>query len=344
MPKLPAKMFAITFEQPGDVDVIEKTEVPFPKQNPGDIIVQVKYGGVNFIDTYKRSGIYPMQMPGMLGQEASGYIVALPQDEASLNDEEFQKRNFVLEGKVAVYYDHSFAEYTAVPWKNVYPLPETVSLLTGGATILQGLTALTLLTEAYPVKEGDTILIHTIAGGFGLAATQIAKSKGAVVIGTTSTPEKAALAKAHGADHVIVYRTENTAERVLEITEGKGVVAVYDGVGKDTFDNNFKMLARKGTLISLGNASGVVPPVSIMKLIEKNIRLMRPTLANYVTLPEEGRTYSTELFELITKGLLKVNIFREYPFTDKGVKEAQLDLVGGKTIGKLMIKMDSFRD
>lgn len=332
-------MKAITFQQPGDVDVIELSEVPFPEQNPGEIIIKVKYGGVNFIDTYMRAGIYPMPLPGRLGQEASGTIVALPKDGASLDDEEYKKRNYALGGKAAIYCGRSFAEYVCVPWKSVFMLPDSVSLFTGAAATLQGLTALTFLTEAYPVKQGDTILIHTIAGGFGLVATQIAKAKGATVIGTTSTPEKAALAKAHGADHVILYRTEDTVQRVMEITEGKGVVAVYDGVGKDTFDKDLKLLARKGTLISFGNASGVVPPVSIMKLVEKNLKLMRPTVANYVFLPEEGRVYSTELFEMIAKGLVKINVFKEYSFDAEGVKQAQLDLTGGKTIGKLLIRV-----
>jgi len=332
-------MYAIGFEKPGDVDVIQKTEVPFPEQKPGEIIVKVKYAGVNFIDTYIRSGLYPTPLPGRLGQESAGSIVALPKDDDSLNDEEFQKRNYVLGGNAAVYFGGSFAEYVAVPWKSVYPLPDSVSTLTGAAAVLQGLTAITFLTESYQVKQGDTVFIHTIAGGVGLVAAQIAKAKGAIVIGTTSTPEKAALAKDHGADHVILYRTEDTVQRVAEITEGKGVNAVYDGVGKDTFDINFKLLARKGTMVAYGNASGVVPPFSIMRLMEKNLKLLRASSNHYLVLPEEGRVFSTELFDLIAKGLVKIKVYKEYSFTAEGVKEAQLDLTGGKTVGKLVIKV-----
>lgn len=204
-------------------------------------------------------------------------------------------------------------------------MPESVSTRTAAAALLQGLTAVSFVEEAYPVKKGDTILIHTAAGGLGLLLTQLAKNVGATVIGTTSTAAKAELAKANGADHVILYPVEDTVKRVLELTNGVGVDAVFDGVGKDTFDNNFKLIKRKGTIVSVGNASGAVEPFSVLRLAEKNLRLLRPSLSNYVYTPEESAYYSHKLFELVAKGALKIAVFEEYPFTAEGVQKAQRD-------------------
>ncbi|KAI0936935.1 hypothetical protein AcV5_004952 [Taiwanofungus camphoratus] len=232
----PKTIQAITIDKNGDIDVLERKSVPFPEHVPGNVVVKVQYGGVNFIDTYYRKGLYPAKsFPLVLGMEASGTIAALPTDEKVLNDEEFKKRGFKVGSKVAVLNLGVHAEYASVPWVKVHPVPENVPLLTAGAAALQGLTALTFMTESYNVKKGDYVFIHTIAGGLGLLFSQIAKHRGAIVIGTTSTQEKAEIAKAHGADHVILYPVENTVDRVLEITNGEGVHVVYDGVGKDTF-------------------------------------------------------------------------------------------------------------
>ncbi|EMD32574.1 hypothetical protein CERSUDRAFT_87891 [Gelatoporia subvermispora B] len=339
---LPEKIQAIAIDKTGDIDVLERKTVDFPTPPPGNIVVKVSWGGVNFIDTYYRKGLYPIQkFPQILGMEASGTIARLPTDESILNNEEFKKRGFRVGSRVAVCALAVHAEYASVPWSKVYPVPDSVSLLTAGAALLQGLTALTFVTEAYNVKQGDYVLIHTIAGGLGLLFSQLCKHRGAVVIGTTSTPEKAEIARAHGADHVILYPVENTVERVLEITGGEGVHVVYDGVGKDTFLDNFKLARRKGTLVSVGNASGPADPIAPLKLVEKNLALLRPTMANYTYTPEEANYYGTELFDLISKGVLKINIYKEYPFTTEGVREAQTDLStrGGKTVGKLMIKI-----
>ncbi|KAI0944847.1 hypothetical protein AcW1_001678 [Taiwanofungus camphoratus] len=332
----PSKMQAITISKTGDFDVIEKTEMPFPHSAPGNILVKLHYGGVNFIDTYYRKGLYKLDtLPFITGSEAAGIIVGLPTDEATLADEEYKKRAFSIGGKVAVYHLGSFAEYASVPWKKTTPVPDSVPLITAAAA----LTQLTFITEAYNVHKGDIILVHTVAGGLGLLFAQLIKARGATVIGTTSTPEKAALAKSYGADHVILYPVEDTVQRVLEITNGEGVHAVFDGVGKDTFDNDFKLLRRKGTLVSVGNASGAVPPFPPLKLAEKNIRLLRPTMGNYVVTAEEGRRYATELFSLVADGALKVKVHKEYAFTAEDVQQAQKDLTGGKTAGKLVIKI-----
>ncbi|KAI0336846.1 NAD-P-binding protein [Cubamyces sp. BRFM 1775] len=338
--QLPAKMQAIGINQTGDFEVIEKLELPVPQNAPGNVLVKVHYGGVNFIDTYFRKGLYPISsFPQPLGTEAAGEIVGLPTDEKVLNDEEYKLRGFSLGGKVAVYGLGAFAEYVSVPWQKTYALPAGLSTRTAAAGLTQGGTVLTFITEAYDVQKGDVVLVHTVAGGLGLIFAQLLKARGATVIGTTSTPEKAAIAREYGADHVILYKQEDTVQRVLELTNGEGVHAIFDGVGKDTFESDFKMIRRKGTIVSVGNASGAVPPFPPLKLVEKNVRLLRPTLANYIYTPEEGRRYSTELFRLIATGDLKIRIHGEYPFTAEGVQQAQKDLTGGKTVGKLIIKI-----
>lgn len=337
----PATIDAVIIEKTGDFDVIEKKTIPFPEVTPQSIVVKTAYFGVNFIDTYFRKGLYPIaKFPYILGREATGTIVSLPTDESVLNDPEFKARGYKVGGNVAVFGQDTHASYLSVGWKGVQPLPGNLDLRTG-AGALQALTATTFLTDAYNVQKGDTVLIHTVAGGLGLLMSQYAKHRGATVIGTTSTPEKAEFAKSFGADHVIVYKTENTVDRVLEITKGQGVQAIFDGVGKDTFDDNFKIIARKGTIVSIGNASGAVPPFAPLQLSGKNIRLLRPTVFNYIVTPEETKHYFGELVELLTTNKLKVHIFKDYPFTAEGVQQAQKDLVGGKTTGKLVIKVDS---
>ncbi|RDX42967.1 NAD-P-binding protein [Lentinus brumalis] len=338
----PTTVKAIAIDKTGDIDVLEVKDLPFPKPAPGDVLIKVAYGGVNFIDTYYRKGLYPIKsFPQILGMEASGTVVGLPTDASVLANDEYKKRALQVGSKVAVILPGVHAEYIAVPWAKVFPVPANVSLLTAAAATLQGLTAVTFVEEAYRVKPGDFVLVHTVAGGFGLLLAQLAKKAGATVIGTTSTPEKAAIAKEHGADHVILYTKENVVERVLELTGGEGVHVVYDGVGKDTFLDNFKLVRRKGTLVSVGNASGPVDPIAPLKLVEKNLALLRPTMANYIYTPEEARYYGEKLFGYISRGELKITIHKQYPFSTEGAREAQTDLTtkGGNTVGKLVYKI-----
>lgn len=340
---IPTTVQGIGFHQIGDFDVLEKVTIPL-KVGTGQIVVKTEYLGINFIDTYYRKGLYPVkEFPAVLGTEASGTIIALPTDPNVLADPEYKKRGYAVGAKVVVGGGGTFglhASCLSVPWKIVHLLPNNVSTQIGASSLLQGLTALTFVEEAHKVKKGETILVHTVAGGLGLLFAQLIKARGATVIGTTSTKEKAELAKANGADHVILYKEEDTVQRVLELTNGVGVDAVFDGVGKDTFDSNFKMLKRKGTLVSVGNASGAVPPMAPIRLVEKNLKLLRPTVGNYAQTPEELYYYTTELFDMIASGNLKIRVHKEYPFTAEGAKEAQKDLTGGKTTGKLLIKVD----
>ncbi|KAG2155734.1 hypothetical protein DEU56DRAFT_868123 [Suillus clintonianus] len=336
----PSTVQAIVISRTGGPEVIEKREIPFSKVAPDHLVVKVQYLGVNFIDTYYREGLYPPpKFPFVNGQEASGVIVALPTDESVLNDPDYKKRGYKEGCRVAVDHLGSYAEYVSAPWNTAYVIPESVSTLTAVSGLEQGLTAISFMEEAYDVQKGDIILIHTVAGGLGLLMAQLAKSRGATVIGTTSTPEKAALAKANGADHVILYKSENTVARVLELTNGEGVHAIFDGVGKDTFESDLVMIRRKGTLVSVGNASGAVPPFPPIRLMQKNVKLLRPSMSTYICTPAEAFYYGNALFSLLANGTLKPQVFKEYPFTAEGVKQAQVDLTSGKTTGKLVVKV-----
>ncbi|KAF4573425.1 hypothetical protein EYR36_007940 [Pleurotus pulmonarius] len=337
---IPSNVDAITISKTGGIEVIEKTTVKLD-DNPNHIIV--KYCGVNFIDIYHRQGVFPLKgFPAVLGKEAAGVIVRLPTANDVLENEDYQKRGYKVGDVVAVDVlpAGAFATFVSVPFKTVYRVISPVNSLTAAASLVQGLTAVTFFEEAYQVKKGDTILIHTVAGGLGLLFTQLAKHRGATVIGTTSTPDKAALAKSHGADHVILYKNEDTVARVLEITNSAGVNAIFDGVGKDTFDNNFKMIRRKGTIVVVGNASGLPAPFPVLKLVEKNVVILRPTMNNYLFTPSETLHYGNMLFALLAQGVIKLNVVKELPFTADGVKQAQKDLVDGNTIGKLVIKVE----
>ncbi|KAJ6575483.1 NAD-P-binding protein [Mycena capillaripes] len=340
MSSLPTERKAIGINKIGDFDVLEKLTVPLTVL-PEDIVVKTEYFGINFIDTYYRKGLYPVnEFPAIIGTESSGTIVALPTDPAVLEDPEYKKRGFTVGAKVVLGGGFGLhADYVASAFKRVYVLPPGVSTQIAAAAYLQGLTALTFVEEAHKVQKGETILVHTVAGGLGLLFAQLIKARGATVIGTTSTKEKAELAKANGADHVILYKEEDTVQRVLELTNGVGVDAVFDGVGKDTFDNNFKLLKRKGTLVSVGNASGAVPPFAPIRLVEKNLKLLRPTVGNYAHTAEEIYHYATQLFALVADGSLKIKIHTEYPFTQEGAVHAQKDLTEGKSTGKLLIKL-----
>ncbi|KAJ7625540.1 hypothetical protein FB45DRAFT_921696 [Roridomyces roridus] len=274
----------------------------------------------------------------------AGTILALPDDQTALEDADYKAHGFsvgarVVVGGAGIVGMHS--DYVSVPWRSVHVLPEAVSTQVGCAALLQGLTALTFIEEAHKVKAGETILVHYCCRWPRSAlrpAHQGSRRNCASV--PTSTKEKAELAKANGADHVILYKDEDTVERVLEITNGVGVDAVFDGVGKDTFDSNFKMLKRKGTLVSVGNASGAVPPFAPIRLVEKNLKLLRPTVGNYAYTPAEINHYSQELLSLVASGTLKIKIHQEYPFTREGAIQAQKDLTGGQTMGKLLLKIE----
>lgn len=230
----------------------------------------------------------------------------------------------------------TYAEYTAAPVGNAAKIPEAISTHDAAAALLQGLTALTLIREAYAVKKGDWVLVHAAAGGVGLWLCQLLRAVGARTIATASTREKLELAKEHGAEVLVDYSHEDVKAKVMEATGGTGVAAVFDGVGKNTFDLSLDCVARKGTLASFGNASGAVPPFAIARLGGKNVKLLRPTLFNYIATREEFEHYSNELFAFMEKDKMDVRVHEVYPLSE--AKMAQDDLEARKTTGKLLLK------
>lgn len=268
-------------------------------------------------------------MPYMLGREAEGTIVSVGPSGELYN---FKVSDHVVWMSVGAY-----AEYSAVPAKSVYAIPEGIKPGVAAGAILQGLTALTLIREAYYVKPGDWVLVHAAAGGVGLWLIQLLRAVGAKVIGTASTPAKIELAKKNGGEYMINYSHESVVDKVKEFTNGEGVAAVFDGVGKSTFEDDLLILARKGTLASFGNASGAVPPFAIARLSAKNLKILRPTLFNYIHTREEFELYTGELFQFLVKGEIDVRIHEIYPLAE--VARAHTDLEGRKTTGKLLLKL-----
>jgi len=328
MASVPSTMKGVLIQKNGGTEVLQhKQDLPVPQPKDGEILVKNDYSGINFIDTYFRSGLYPAPgFPLVLGREGSGEIVSVGGGEV---------HGFKAGDKVVWMGEHGYAEYTATPAVKAVKLPAGLDTKVAAAALLQGLTALTLIREAHHVNKGDWVLVHAAAGGTGLWLCQLLKAVGANIIGTASTPEKVELALKAGATHVINYSHEDVKTKVLDLTNGQGCIAIFDGVGKSTFDLSLELVARKGSLVSFGNASGAVPPVTIARLSAKNARLMRPTLFGYVATREEFEHYSNELFDFILKDKLDVRIHEVYPLSE--VARAQDDLEGRKTTGKLLV-------
>ena len=276
---------------------------------------------------YFRSGLYPApQFPYILGREGEGTVVKSGGGETyGLKDGD----------KVVYMCEGAYAEYVAAPAAKAIKVPSGMAPGQAAASILQGLTALTLIREAHHVNKGDWVLVHAAAGGTGLLLCQLLKAVGANTIGTASTPEKVEAATKAGATHMINYSHEDVKSKVMELTNNAGCIAIFDGVGKDTFDLSMECLARKGSMVSFGNASGAVPPVTVARLSPKNARLLRPTLFNYIVTREEFEHYTNELFGFIQKGQLDIKVHKTYPLSE--VATAHKDLEGRKTSGKLLL-------
>lgn len=271
--------------------------------------------------------MYPAPgFPYILGREAEGTVVKVGNGKTY---------GFKEGDKVAILSQSTYAEYTAAPAEKASKIPEGLAPKIAAASVLQGLTALTLIREAHPVKKGDWILVHAAAGGMGLWLVQILKAVGANIIGTASTSEKIALAEKAGAQHLINYSHEDVKSKVLELTGGNGVIAVFDGVGKDTFDLSLDLVARKGSLVAFGNASGAPPPFTVARLAAKNVKLLRPSLFNYITTEEEYEHYTQELFDLLKNNSIDVRIHEVYPLSE--IARAHQDIEGRKTTGKLLL-------
>ncbi|KAF1846584.1 NAD(P)-binding protein [Cucurbitaria berberidis CBS 394.84] len=331
MSSLPKTMKAVQIEKTGGTDVLQyKTDVPVPQLKEGEVLVKNEFIGINFIDTYFRSGIYkPPTFPYILGREGSGTVAAIGANVPS---------DLQVGTRVAYMGQYAYAEYVPVASDYTIPIPDSIDTKTAAASLLQALTAVTLIRDAYPVQKGDWILVTAAAGGVGLWLVQLLKAVGARVIATASTEEKRNLAKANGAEVLLEYHEEDRqvfVKKVLEITGGEGVHAVFDSVGKATFDSSLATVRRKGTMVSFGNASGPVEGFALARLSPKNVKLLRPTLFNYIATREELQTAAKELWNFIEKDGLNVKIHDVYPLSD--IVRATQDIESRKTTGKLVL-------
>lgn len=332
--EIPKTMRGILVEELGGPEVLlYKTDLEVPKPGEGQVLVKNEYAGLNYIDTYFRTGLYPSKKPEILGRDGYGTIVSLGEPSTSKPLHDLQ-----VGDKVVWLATGGYAEYVAAPALHTYKVPEGLDPKIALAAVLQGLTAITLIREAHPVQKGEFVLVHAAAGGVGIFLTQLLKAVGAHVIATASTAEKLETAKKNGAEYLINYSEEkDVVGKVLEITGGEGVAVSFDGVGKSTFDDNLLLVKRKGTIVSYGNASGAVPPFAIARLSAKNHKLLRPTLFNYISTRSEFSDNLSELFKTILDGKLDVKIHEVYPLEE--VRKAHEDLEGRKTSGKLLLKI-----
>jgi len=320
-------MHAIRVHKFGGPDTLAYDDIPLPEPGPGEARVKIEAAGVNFIDVYHRTGLYPRALPFILGEEAAGVVDAVG---AGVTE--------VRPGDRVAYAMHSgsYAEYALVPAWKLVPLPAHVDTRQAAAVMLQGMTAHYLTHTTYPLQPGDTALVHAAAGGTGLLLVQLAKRRGARVIGTVSTQEKARLAKEAGADAVILYTQTDFEQETRRLTEGQGVNVVYDSVGKTTFEQGLNCLKRRGVMVLYGQSSGPVSSFDPQVLnIKGSLFLTRPKLADHVTNRSELMQRAGDLLKWIGSGELKVWIDKTFPLT--AASEAHRYLEGRNTRGKLLL-------
>ena len=320
-------MKAVRIHAPGGPDALKYEDVPQPTPKAGEAVVKVDAAGLNYIDVYYRTGSYKAEYPITLGMEAGGTVSAVGPNVADVQ----------VGDKVAYTgIPGAYAEYAAVPAARLVKLPAGVSTKQGAAAMLQGMTAHYLASSTYPLKKGDTCLVHAAAGGVGLLLCQIAKMRGARVIGTVSTDDKAKLAREAGADEVILYTKQDFEAEVKRLTDGKGVQVVYDSVGKTTFDKSLNCLAPRGLLALYGQSSGPIAPLDVAVLGAKgSLFLTRPSLNAHIATREELGQRSAELLGWIRDG--KVRLRTEFEFPLKDAAEAHRALEGRKTTGKVLL-------
>lgn len=321
-------MTAIQLTATGGPEALHLASVTIPEPGPLDICIRHGACGVNFIDIYQRTGLYPIPLPSTLGLEAAGTVTAIGSD---VTDIAVGDRVGYCTGPLGGY-----AEYSVVPAHRVVPLPPEISDDIAAAILLKGLTAEFLINRCTTPKHGDTVLFHAAAGGVGLIACAWLKSLGVTVIGTAGTAEKAELARLHGCEHVILYRQEDVATRVRALTNGTGVSVVYDSVGKDTLAGSLSSLARRGTLVSFGNASGAPPPVAPADLSRHgSLYLTRPTLFDYVATTGELRASASALFDRVMAGIVTPLIGSKRPLAE--VADAHIALASRNTVGSTIL-------
>jgi NADPH2:quinone reductase len=321
-------MRAIQITETGGPEVLRLAELPDPSPGPGELLVELAAAGVNYIDTYHRSGAYPMPLPFIPGSEGAGTVTAVGPDVSDVD---------VGDQVAWAGSPGSYAELAVVPADQAVPVPHGVDIEIAAGCLLQGMTAHYLVVSVHAVQPGETVLIHAAAGGMGLLLTQLATASGGRVIATVSTPDKERLAREAGAAEVIRYtEVDDLADEVRRLTGGDGVAAVYDGVGATTFDASLASLRRRGILALFGAASGPVPPVDAQRLNSAgSVFLTRPKLADYVATRKELTWRAGEVFDAILDGSLRISIGGRYPLTDAG--RAHQDLQGRRTTGKLLL-------
>ena len=319
---------AIRFTRTGGPEVLDYVDVEVGDPGPGEARVRNHAIGVNFIDIYFRQGLYPLDLPGGLGQEGAGVVEAVGEGVTH-----------VKPGDRVAYAarpNGAYSQLRVMPADVLVRLPDDMSFETGAAMLLQGMTVQYLLKQTYAVQPGDTILFHAAAGGVGLIACQWARALGVNLIGTVGSNEKAALARQHGAAHVINYNDEDVVQRVLEITNGEKVPVVYDSVGKDTFTRSLDCLRPRGLMVSFGNASGPVPPVSLNELSTRgSLYITRPTLQHYAATRAQREAMAADVFQMVSSGRIGVDINQRFPLAD--VAQAHIALEGRRTTGKTIL-------
>lgn len=322
-------MQAIMLRQFGGPENLIAENIPVPQPGPGQARLRIAASGINFIDIYQRIGAYNLALPSQMGREAAGIVDAIGPDVSEVK----------LGDRVAyVSIQGSYAEYAVVPADRLVPVPEGVDLKQAAAVIFQGLTAHYLAYSTYPIRRGDSVLIHAAAGGVGGLLVQMAKRLGATVIGTVSTEDKARVAREAGADHAILYTQTDFEQETKRITGGRGVAVVYDSVGKTTFDQSLNSLQRRGYLVLCGQASGPVPPLDPQVLNRKgSLYLTRPTLDHYIADRAELLWRAQEVFNWVRDGQLHVHVDSTFPLKDAGAAQAYLE--SRKAKGKVMLQI-----
>ncbi|MGB9107417.1 MAG: quinone oxidoreductase [Telluria sp.] len=319
---------AIRYARTGGPEVMEVVDVEVGEPGPGEARVRNHAIGLNFIDVYFRNGLYPAPLPGGLGHEGAGVVEAVGEGVTH-----------VRPGDRVAYASRpngAYSELRVIPADILVKLPDAIDFETGAAMMLQGLTVQYLFRRTYPLKAGDTILFHAAAGGVGLIACQWARAMGVNLIGTVGSNEKAALARSHGAAHVINYNTEDVVQRVLEITNGAKVPVVYDSVGKDTFIRSLDCLQPLGLMVSFGNSSGPVPPFSLTELVSRgSLYITRPTLQTHAAKREDLEAMAADLFEMVTSGKIKIEVHQRFPLADAA--QAHIALESRRTTGKTIL-------
>ncbi|MCB1808034.1 MAG: quinone oxidoreductase [Candidatus Competibacteraceae bacterium] len=319
---------AIRMQQHGGPEVLQWQEVEVGEPAAGEVRVKNHAVGLNFIDVYHRTGLYPLEMPSGIGLEGAGVVEAVGADVGDLT---VGDRVAYASPPLGAY-----AESRLIPAHRLVKLPDSIDFSTAAAMMLQGMTTQYLIRRTYRVQPGDTVLLHAAAGGVGLIACQWLKHLGATVIGTVGSEAKAELAKAHGCDYPVIYTRESFLDRVKEITNGEGVPVVYDSVGKDTWEGSLNSLRKMGMMVSFGNASGAVDPFPPGMLAAKgSLFLTRPTLMDYTAKREDLLATANELFEVVSSGAVKIEINQTYPLAEAA--QAHRDLEARKTTGSTIL-------